>query len=133
MSVTDLKMAKAANSARHHITFPITTSVSQAGVVVGSWTPGHKFEVTKVSVFAVGVTANVSVDVQIAGASVLTGSIVPVAATETAGTLKTTESALRGSATQALTVKLTTDGTGAATNFVVRVQVRPYPLNGEVG
>jgi hypothetical protein len=132
MSVTDLKMAQASATAKHEVSFPITTAVSQTGQLVGAFTPGYKFQITKVSVFASGVTATASVDVQIAGTTALASVVTPVAGTETVGTLATALTAKRGSATQQLQVKLTTNASGAATNLLVTVQFRPYPLNGEV-
>lgn len=127
--VTDKKMDVNGAASRHHIVFPITTAVSQAGVLFGAWTPGQPGMITKVSVFATAVTATITVDVQIGGTTVLTGAITPVAGTETAGTLSSTLSALRYKSTDQIQVKLTTNGSGAATNLVVRVQVRPYPCN----
>lgn len=133
MAVTDLKMAVGASTARQNHAFPITTAVSQTAALAGAWTPGHKFQVTKVSVFATSVTATITVDVQIGGVSVLTGQITPVAGSEVAGTLVTTLASLRGATTSSqIQVKYTSNASGAATNLVVRVQVRPYPLNGEV-
>lgn len=132
MSVTDLKINKNALAATHSQAFPITTAVSQTAAVAGAYTPAKRFQVTRVSVFATGVTASVTVDVQIGGVSVLTGQITPVAGTEVVGTLQGSQKLLRGSATQQLQVLYTTGGTGAAVNLVVRVQLRPWPLNGEV-
>lgn len=134
MSVTDLKMAKGAFSAKHTLSFPIsTTAVSQTALLAGARTPGAKFQITGVSVFATAVTATITVDVQIGGVSVLTGQITPVAGTEVIGTLVATQATLRGSASSQIQVKYTSNGTGAGTNLTVQVQVRPYPLNGEVG
>jgi hypothetical protein len=56
----------------------------------------------------------------------------PVAATPTAAVLATTLAARRGSASEAIQLKYTSDGTGAATNLVVSVWIRPLPLDGEV-
>lgn len=133
MAITDVKMAQSANSAKHSLNYTIpTTAVSQTALLAGAKTPGFKFQVTKVSVFATAVTATITVDVQIGGVSVLTGAITPVAGSEVAGTLTSTLASLRGSATGQVQVKYTSNGTGAATNLQVYVQVRPYPLNGEV-
>src|SRR6185312_1866590 len=127
MSVTDARVNKSANHAVHTLNFPVTTALSQAALLAGAWTPGFKFQVIKVSVFATGVTATISADVQIGGTSVLTGAVTPVAGTETEGTLSGTLSKLRGSATSQLQVKYTTNGTGAGVNLMVSVQIRPYP------
>lgn len=130
MAVTDKKMDVNANTAREQIDFSIITAVSQAGVLFGANTPGYRFQVVKVAAFAVTVTATITVDVQIGGVSVLTGPITPVAGTEVAGTLTSTLANLRPSGTNnQLQVKLTTNGSGAATNLTVFVWIRPYPLN----
>lgn len=131
--ISDYKMAPKGLAARHTVAFPITTAVSQAAVLFGAHTPGVRYQVTKVTVFATAVTATISVDVQIGGVSVLTGLVTPVAGTEVAGTLVATQATLRASsATSQLQVKLTTNGSGAATNLVVHVQLRPYPSFGEI-
>jgi hypothetical protein len=129
--IKDYKMDPAGGSSVHTLAFPITTAVSQTALLAGAWTPGYRFQVRKVTNFATGVTATISTDVQIGGVSVLTGAITPVAGAETAGTLSSTLSALRGSSTSQLQVKYTTNGSGAAVNLVVRVQIRPYPMSGE--
>lgn len=129
--IKDYKMDPSGGASTHTLAFPFITAVSQTALVVGSWTPGYRFQVRKVSVYATAVTATITTDVFIGATSVLTGAITPVAATETAGTLSATLSALRGVSTSAITVKYTTNGSGAATNLVVRVQIRPYPMSGE--
>lgn len=111
------------------VDFTIVTSTSQAGVKFGQVTPGYRFKVTKVSVFAVTVTATISVDVQINGTSVLSSAITPTAGNEVAGTLSSTLANLLGTASNPLQVFLTTNGTGAATNLSVMVYIRPYPMN----
>lgn len=133
MSVTDLKINKNALAATHSQAFPLTTiATSQTNALAGAYTPAKRFQVTRVSVFATGVTASLTIDVQIGGVSVLTGPVTPVAGTEVVGTLVASQATLRGTASSQLQVKYTTNGTGAGVNVVVRVQLRPWPLNGEV-
>lgn len=129
MAVTDKKADKDAAFGKETLEFPITTAVSQTALLAGAWTPGYRFQITKVTVMATVVTATISVDVQIGGTTVLTGAITPVAGTETSGTLSSTLSALRGTSTSQIQAKYTTNGSGASTNLVVRVQIRPYPMN----
>ena len=130
--ISDYKMAPKGLAARHTLAFPITTAISQTSILFGAQTPGVRYQVTKVSAFSTAVTASVAVDVQLNGVSVLTGAITPVAGTEVAGTLVSTLASLRGKSTDQIQIKLTTNGTGAATNLVVYVQVRPYPSFGEI-
>lgn len=126
--ITDKKMDKTGLAGHHTITFPIaTTATGQTGKLVGAFTPGIAGKVVKVVVMATGVTATISVDVQIGGTSVLSSAITPVAGTETAGTLSSTLANVRFKSTDQIQVKYTSDGTGAGVNLQVYVQVRGYP------
>jgi hypothetical protein len=58
-------------------------------------------------------------------------TIVFTAATEVDNTLSTTLANIQGSSTEAITIELTTDGTGALTNGVLTLSSRPRPMNGE--
>lgn len=132
MAVTDQKIHPNAKVALVPITVGITTAISQTDTKAQSVIPGFKFEVVKVEVWASAVTATISAQVKIGTTSVLTGAVTPVAGTPTAGTLVSSRTSRRGSATDALNIEYTTNGSGAATNLRVTVWVRPYPLNGEV-
>jgi len=133
MAVKDINVAKNANHAKELVRLVLgVTATGQAAKLVDAVTPGFAFEVVKVEVMAVTVTATLSVDVQIGGATALNAAVTPVAATPTPGVLAATLAARRGSATEAIQLKYTSDGTGAATNLVVSVWVRPLPLDGEV-
>ena len=129
MAVTDKKITKNAYAAHHVVQANVTTATGQTGLLVYAWTPGFAGKIHKVSCFASSVTATISVDVQIGGTTVLTGQITPVAGSEVAGTLSSTLSAIRFKSTDQIQVKYTTNGSGAATNLSVTVQVRPYPMN----
>jgi len=129
MAVVSKKVLNSDPIGAQLVDFTIVTATSQAGVLFGAVTPGYRFKVTGVKVFAVTVTATISVDVQIAGTSVLSSAVTPVAGTETAGTLSSTVANLLGTASNQLQVKLTTNGSGAATNLSVMVYIRPYPMN----
>lgn len=130
--ISDYKMSPKGLAARHALTFPLVTAVSQTALLSGAHTPGGRFQITKITVFAATVTAAITVDVQIGGVSVLSAVITPVAATEVAGALVTTLATLRGKATDQIQVKYTTNGSGAATGLSVIVQIRPYPSFGEI-
>lgn len=132
MSVTDAKVHPNAKHALVPVVVNITTALSQTATKAIGLIPGFKFEVAKVQVWASGVTATISTDVNIDGTSVLTGAVTPVAGTATNGTLVAARTSRRGSATAQLNVVYTTNGTGAAVNLKVTVWLRPYPLNGEV-
>lgn len=132
MSVTDRKVHPSAKVALQPVLLAIgTTATSQSAKRTHAVTPGFDFVVEKVEVYALTVTATISVDVHIGTTSVLASTITPVADTPTAGTLSATLSARRGTSTGVLGVKYTSNGTGAATNGYVIVWIRPNHLNGE--
>lgn len=131
MSVTDAKLNPAAKSVTKVLTVPIITAINQAAVKAMSFTPGHRFEVVSVKVWSTAITATITADVKIGATSVLTGAVTPVAGTEVSGALVASRTARRGSASDALNIEYTTNGTGAGTNLRVTVTYRVYPLNGE--
>lgn len=136
--IKDKHISRAANIARECVELVLgTTATSQTGKLPDSLVPGFAFEIVRIEVNALTVTAAITVDIQIgpvAGtlATALASVITPVAATPTVGTLSTALAAKRGAATDSIAVLYTTDGSGAATNARVRVWIRPIPLNGEV-
>jgi len=133
MSVTDNKINQNAKVALECIRLALgTTATGQTGKQTDGVIPGYDFQVVKVEVNALTVTATISVDCLIGSTSVLSSAITPVAATPTAGTLSTTLANVRGSSTEAINLQYTSNGTGAATNGFVSVWIRPQPLNGEV-
>lgn len=133
MSVKDINISRTANVGKKCIRLALgTTANSQTGLKVDGVVPGFAFEITKIEVFALTVTAAITVDVQITTTSALASVITPVAATPTAGTLATSLAAVRGSATEAINLLYTTDGAGAGTNGHVAVWIRAVPANGEV-
>jgi hypothetical protein len=133
MAVTDTKMHRTAKTPWKCIDLSIgTTATSQTAKRTDAVTPGFPFKVEAVEVYALTVTATISVDVQIGSTSVLSSAVTPVADTPTAGTLSSTASNLIGSSSGVLSLKYTSNGSGAATNCRARVWIRPEPLNGEV-
>lgn len=129
--ITDKAIEPNAAVALTPIVCGITTVNNASAVVALGTVPGFNGQVEKVEVWASAVTATISADVAIGSTSVLASAITPVAATVTAGTLSSTLTARRFTATDQLNIKYTTDGTGAATHLRVTVWVRPYPMNGE--
>lgn len=131
--IKDKHISRSANVALKCVPLSLgTTANSQTALKVDSVIPGFPFQIVKVEVNALTVTATISVDVQINGATALASVITPVAATPTAGTLSTSVLATRGSMLDAIQLLYTSNGAGAATNGMVRVWIRPVPLNGEV-
>lgn len=134
MAVKDINVSRtSANFAKELIRLQIgATATGQTGKQPDGVIPGFAFEIVKVEVNALTVTATISVDVLIGSTSCLTGAVTPVAATPTAGTLSSTLANKRGTATEAINVQYTSNGSGAMTNGIVSVWIRPIPANGEV-
>ncbi len=129
MSVRDQHIAKAANSALKHLSVGITTAISLTSAVVFSFAPGYKFQIQRIRSFcrtkAGTVTAVVKVGTRTAA------SITFTAATEVAQTLSSTLANLQGSASEAITIELTTDGSGALTNGALVISIRPQGMHGD--
>lgn len=133
MAISDRNIDKNAKFARALVQLELGTSaISQTGKQTDSHVPGYAFEIVRVEVYALTVTATITADVHIQGATALASVVTPVADTPTAATLAATLAAKRGSATDAIQLKYTSNGSGAATNLRVRVWIRPVPVQGEV-
>jgi hypothetical protein len=132
MAIEDQNVNPTARSARKSLPVSITTAISLAGVVVYKFTPGYRFRLTGCSDFARTVAAVISYVVKVGG-RIAVASVTPVAAAETVRSLSTTLANLRGSATEAITIELTTDGSGAATNLAVNLEIRPLGMSGDQG
>ncbi len=107
----------------------LVTAISQTGVVAYSFTPGFAFQIARIRTYCLlkaGVcTGNLKVGGRTAAPLVFTS------ATELTAVLSTTLANLRGSATDAITIEYTTDGSGVLTNGAITFQFRPYPMRGE--
>jgi hypothetical protein len=133
MSVKDLNVQKLANFAKECLRLQVgTTAISQTAKVPDSMTLPYACEIVAVEVNALTVTATITVDVLIGATSALASVITPVAATPTAGSLSTTLANKRGAAGEVLKAAYTSNGSGAATNAVVSIWIRPIPQNGEI-
>lgn len=133
--VNDQHVNPGSGYAREVIPVAIPTAVSQSNANAIVFRPGYRFTVEKVESFARTVTATVTFDVLV-GTNVIVDDVVPVANTRTehafAAAFATT-AARRGAATDDVTVRFTTNGTGALVNGVVVLYIRPFPAGGEVG
>lgn len=129
MAVKDINILPSSQIAKERMTANITTALTQTNTVAFSYTPGFRFQVTRVRSYcqtkAGVVTARVLVGGRVAASCTFTS------ATELAQTLSATLANLRGSATEAVTVDFTTDGSGVLTNGSVTFEIRPYPMAGE--
>lgn len=132
MAVKDVNLSPTAHAAKACVTMPVgSTATGQTALEVGSVVPGYNFEVVRVEAYCTDMTATATVNVLIETASCMTGAITMVDATPVAGTLATSVASRRGSATDALNLVYTTDGSGEIVKGVVQVWIRPFPMNGE--
>lgn len=130
--IRDQGVHRTANFPRLPYVNEIVTAISLTGAVVSSILVGYKFEIVRVRSFCRTKAGAVSYVVK-AGARTAVSAGVFTAATDVAATLSTTKANLRGTASEAVTIELTTDGTGALTNGKVLIWIKPWPLNGELG
>ena len=132
MSIRDRNISTKAAVGLKLVELRLTTSATgQTALLADAVTPGFAFTVVKASVFAQTVTATISADVQIAGASCLASAITPTAATEVAGTISATYTSTQGGSTDQLQLKYTSNGSGAATGLVARVWIKPTGMDGD--
>lgn len=131
MAVQDRNVHKDARVAEKVLSAALVTAVSLTSAVVFSFLPGHRYQIDAIRSFcrvkAGTVTAVVKVGTRTAATITFTS------ATEVAQTLSGTLANLRGSATELITIELTTDGTGALTNGFLNIVFRAHPLAGEAG
>lgn len=123
MRIQDQHLHPGAAFAHQRLVASINTAISLTAAVVFSFLPGYRFQVTRIRSFcrvkADVVTAVVKVGTRTAA------SVTFTSATEVAQTLSATLANLRGTAAEAITVELTTDGAGALTNGTLVIEVRP--------
>jgi hypothetical protein len=131
MKIRDQNVHPSAQVGRKEMTIALVVAINQAGVVAFKWTPGYRFEVVRVTTYCLtkvgAVAGNLKIATRVAAPLVLT------AATEVVGVLSATKANVRGSPTEAITLEYTTDGTGALTNGMVLVTIRPRPQAGDLG
>jgi hypothetical protein len=132
MAVTDRKIARDAKSAIERLVVPIITAISQADVLAFSFVPGHSFEIVQAQCYCRTEAGVVTSDVKIQTVSALNAVLAYNTATRVDGVLAAAQAARRGSATDAINVHFTSDGSGVLTNGFVVVSYRAVPLNGDV-
>jgi hypothetical protein len=131
MSIRDQQIDPTSGTAKKFVVIPITTAISQTGLVAFSLLIGFKFEVTRIRTYCAAKAGTVSGNAKIGGRTA--APLVFTAATEVAAVLSTTKANVRGSATEVLTLEYTTDGSGVLTNGFVVVELRPRPMARDLG
>ena len=132
MPVVDKSIGPDAGVAREIVLlFVDDVPISQTGQIYDSAIPGFAFYVEKIEHFAEAVTATATFQAFI-GTTALVAASTPVADTLTQATITATEAQRKGTATDDLNIKVTTDGSGLLTGLKVRITIRPYPMGGEL-
>lgn len=142
MAVTDKKAHRFALHAKHRIRCTAATvAINQAGVTYDACIPfpvGLKFPgqaaylvIESVQVFCRATAATATVDIKKGATSVLTGGIVPVAATVVEGALVALLATKLFAPGDQLNLVITTNGTGTITDLAVHIVMRPYPMSEE--
>lgn len=137
MAVTDPKVSTSAGFALERLSVAkASIANSQSAVCIARFLVPYGFEVARVHAWAGAVTATATIDVLLgtgSGTSVLTAALVPGAGTAepSVGALVASRAGRRGKKDTSVQVRVTTNGSGAFTDLVVGVWIRPYPANGE--
>ncbi len=130
MAIKDRNILPTAAFAKDRMVVPLNPAVSLTSAVMHSYTPGFRFIITRVRCFVRTKAGAVSYVVKVGGrTAVATGTV--TAATEVGATLSATRANLIGSATEAITVEVTTDGSGAVTDGKIVIEFRAMPMIGE--
>lgn len=145
MSLTDRFVHKDAAYARTLLPFYIpSVPINQAGIVYGEIRPflGYPtgqppyavagWYIDEVQWFSTARVATVNFDVLITNPqNTAFTTAVGAAGAVIFGTVAVSNPARRGNFNQGVAIRMTTDGTGTVTNFMVIVTIRPYPLDNE--
>lgn len=132
MSIGSRNCERTASFALEPITFQLgTTAVSQTGLKTAGMTVKYAFQIVSAEVFCVTTAATITVDVQIGAVSALAAPVAPVAATPTNLPLSATLANTQSKVPAVLNLLYTSNGSGAATNAVVTVWVRPLGMHGD--
>lgn len=133
MAIRSRNVKKTAALGRECVQLALGTSAtSQTAKRTDAVTIPYPFQIVSVEVYALTVTATISLDVQIGSTSALSAAVTPVADTPTAATLSSTVASTQStSSTSVLSLKYTSNGTGAATNAYASVWIRPLGMDGD--
>lgn len=130
MAVKDRNVLPSANFAISRLVVPVVTAISQTSVVAFTYTPGFAFQIVRVRSYNKAKAGAVAGVLKVSTRSAV-AAVTFTTATEVAQTLSTTLANVQGSATDAITLEYTSDGSGVLTNGGIVVEIRPQHMNGE--
>lgn len=122
---------RGAGFAKRELVIPLITALSQTGVKAFSFVVGHQFQIVAIRSYCLLKAGTVTANLKVGGRTAC--AVTFTSATENLGTLSATDANIVGSATEAVTLEYTTDGSGVLTNGFVVVQLRARPMNGDQG
>ncbi len=132
MPVTDKSIDPASGVAREVVLIVgEDIPISQTATLFDSTVPGFGFYVEKIEDFIQTLTAALTYQIFI-GSQALCAATAPTAVTRADVAITATKAQRKGSKTDNLNIKITTDGTGLGEGLKVRVHIRPYPMGGEL-
>lgn len=130
MGVKDRNVLASANFVKERLEAFVNPPVGQASIVVFTYTPGYKFQLTRVRSYCRTKVVTISYVVKVGGRVAVAAGVL-TAATEVAAALSAVLANLQGAANEAITIEMTTDGTGAIVDGRIFLEWRPRPLDGE--
>lgn len=139
MAVTQTKVRSTDPIGIKVLLVPITTAISQTNKSVLNYVPGFAGIIEKVILQCSTLAGTCTVEVRTGGTAFGTGArsactaTAPVADANTVATLSSTLANKKFSATEAIRVGYTTNGSGALTNGYCIIHYRPFPMNGDAG
>jgi hypothetical protein len=127
----DRHIDKEAKVALEHIVIPLPTAVSQTDAVAFSYTPGYAFKVERVRSYCRVKAGTITAQPKVGGRACTAAAAAFTTATEVNAALHGTLANLKGSASEAISVEYTSDGSGALTNGCLVVTIRPQGMRGD--
>lgn len=131
MRTTDRDIHQDAAVAKETIVVPVITETGLTAAEIFNVVPGYAFEVEKVESFCRTKAGAVDAEVRVGGVAATAAGVAFTAATRVDNAIHATPANVRGVETDAITVELTTDGTGALSNGFIVLTIRPRPLAGD--
>jgi hypothetical protein len=133
--IGDKALNKTAQAARRDLTLTLVTAVSLTDAVLWEWLPGFAGWIVDVQLNNRVTAGAATVKVRVGGANFAAGrsaitDLVAVTASRQVAVLSTTLANRRFTSAEVIRVGITTDGTGALTNGILTITVRPL-LGGE--
>jgi len=130
--ITDSDMSPVAAVTSEKVDIACNPAINLASVPVWTYTPGFAFQFLRARSFCRNMVGTVTFAVSVGGRTAVTGALFTTGA-EVNAALSAVMANLRGSKTEAISLLITSNGTGALTDGHVVLEFRPWPVAGESG